>query len=115
MTTPLVVLHSAYGLNRGVQSVIDALEPSGLSIVAPDYYRGRMFTTQAAGIAHRDSLGYDTLLERVRGDLADVDPDASFLGFSLGASFAHRLVAERPRTRHLILLGNTNPVREGAS
>jgi len=111
MTTPLVVLHSAYGLNRGVQSVIDALEPSGLSIVAPDYYRGRMFTTQAAGIAHRDSLGYDTLLERVRGDLADVDPDASFLGFSLGASFAQRLVAERPTMRHLILVGHVGPTR----
>lgn len=115
MGTPVLVLHSAYGLTRGVQAVLAALSADGREVVAPDYYRGRVFTTEADGIGYRDSMGYDTLLDRVRGDIAGLPEDVSMIGFSLGASFAHRLVAERPRTRHLILLGNTNPVREGAS
>ncbi|MDO5628005.1 MAG: dienelactone hydrolase family protein [Mobilicoccus sp.] len=115
MGNPVLVLHSAYGLTRGVSAVVDSLAASGHDVVAPDYYRGRVFTTESEGIGYRDSMGYDTLLERVRGDIAGLPEDVSMIGFSLGASFAHRLVGERPRTRHLILLGNTNPVREGAT
>jgi len=110
MSGDLVILHSAYGLTRGVQAVADALAATGRPVHVPDYYRGRVFTTQAQGIAHRDAIGYATLLDRVRGDIAGLDERVSFLGFSLGASFAHRLVAERPTMGHLVLVGNTNPV-----
>lgn len=109
--TTLVVLHSAYGLTRGVRAVVEALEPTGLRVVAPDYYRGRVFTTQAQAVAHRDVLGREALLDRVRRDLADVEPDAAFLGFSLGGSFAQELVTERPTMRHLILAGFAARVR----
>lgn len=110
MSGDLVILHSAYGLTRGVRSVAEALAATGRRVHVPDFYHGRVFTTQAQGIAHRDAIGYRALYDRVRGDIADLDPGTSFLGFSLGASFAHRLVGERPTMGHLVLVGNTNPV-----
>lgn len=112
MDPPVLVLHSAYGRTSGVEAVVDAVAATGRRVIAPDYYRGRVFTTEAEGIAYRDSMGYDTLLDRVRADIADVPEDSSLIGFSLGASFAHRLLRERRRTRHLILLGHTAPVKD---
>ncbi|GAB48446.1 dienelactone hydrolase family protein [Mobilicoccus pelagius] len=110
MSADLVILHSAYGQTRGVRAVAEALAATGRRVHVPDFYRGRVFTTEAQGIAHRDAIGYQALLDRVRGDIAGLDPTTSFLGFSLGASFAHRLAAERPAMGHLVLVGNTNPV-----
>lgn len=116
MPRQLVVLHSAYGRTRGVIAVADALAGEDLEVIVPDFYRGEIFDGEAEGVAHRDEVGYTTLLQRVTDDLealGDIDEDAAFLGFSLGASFAQRLVKQRPQMSACILIGNTNPVRSG--
>ncbi|WP_040155757.1 dienelactone hydrolase family protein [Mobilicoccus massiliensis] len=112
MPAPIVVLHAAYGLTPGTLALAEDLRAAtGREVITPDYYRGEVFTDEARGVAHRDEVGYRTLLDRVRDDLVGVPSDAAFVGLSLGASFAQRLTAERPAMSLCVLIGNTNPVR----
>lgn len=110
MTDTLVVLHSAFGATPGFREVTDALAVGGRRVIAPDYYEGHAFTGDD-GIAYRDSVGASALLARVREHLADVPDDAAFVGFSLGAAFAQRLVLDRPAAPGLVLVGHVSPLR----
>lgn len=112
MTAPIVVLHAAYGLSRGTRALADALgAATGRETVVPDYYRGELFADAADGIAHRDEVGPRALLARVREDIDGVPGDAAFVGLSLGAAFAQRLVLDRPRAGACVLIGHAGPVR----
>lgn len=104
----VVLLHSALGLTNGMHSLAELLCFRGCAVEMPDYYAGRTFPTTAAGVAHRDQVGYRTLLARV----SELDVDrAALVGFSLGASFAQRLA--RPGVRLVALVGSVDPLPPG--
>lgn len=107
----ILLLHSALGLRPAVQEYADLLRADGHVVRTPDFYDGRVFDDQAAGIAYREEVGGRTLLGRVRGQLGDVSDDAVLAGFSLGAAFAQHLSAARPAARATILLHAVGPVR----
>lgn len=104
----VVLLHSALGLTDGVHAFGELLRTRGCAVETPDYYAGRTFGTTAAGIAHRDEVGYRNLLARISG--LDLE-GAALVGFSLGASFAQRLA--RPGVRLVALVGSVDPWPSG--
>ena len=107
----ILLLHSALGLRAAVGEYADLLRAGGHVVRTPDFYDGKVFDDQDAGIAYRDQVGGRTLLGRVREQLDDLPDDAVLAGFSLGAAFAHHLSAARPAARATILLHAVGPVR----
>ena len=107
----ILLLHSALGLREAVREYADLLRAGGHVVRTPDFYDGRVFDDQTAGIAYRDEVGGRTLLARVSDQLADLPDDAVLAGFSLGAAFAQHLSAARPAARASILLHAVGPVR----
>lgn len=107
----ILLLHSALGLRPGVLGLADELAALGHDVVAPDYYRGRVFDDEAGGIGHRDEVGGRRLFERVTRMIEDLPDDAALVGLSLGAAFAQRLAADRPRAVGVVLLHHASPPR----
>lgn len=98
----VLLLHSALGLRPGVHAFADLLRECGHEVTVPDYYEGHVFDDEAPGIAHRDA--HPEYFEAVRELAAALPPETVLAGFSLGAWFAQRLAARRPRARAAILL-----------
>lgn len=109
----IVFLHSAVGLTDGVHAMAQTLRDAGHTVTTPDYYEGRTFDTAEAGVAHRDEVGFRTLVDRVTALLADIDGPFVAAGISLGAAMAQRLGKKDPRTQAALLLhagGEAKPV-----
>lgn len=106
----ILLLHSAYGLRPAVTRFGEALRTRGHDVVVPDFYDGQVYADDA-GLAHRDEVGGRALFERLRPTLDSLPADAALAGFSLGAAFAQRLAADRPRAAAVILLHHVSPLR----
>ena len=109
----IVFFHSAVGLNDGVHAMAQTLRDAGHTVTTPDYYDGHTFDTAQAGVAHRDEVGFRTLVDRVGDAIADIDGPFVAAGISLGAAMAQRLGKKDPRTRAALLLhagGEAKPV-----
>lgn len=99
----VVVLHPWWGLNDFVRETCDRLADAGFVAFAPDLYDGRTATTIEDAKALRETLDHPETAERLT---ATTDAFASFravdgatiglVGFSLGASWALRLVDRVP-------------------
>ncbi len=110
----ILLLHSAYGLRPAVTRFADALHDRGHDVVVPDFYDGHVYADDA-GLAHRDEVGGRALLARLRPTLEALPPDAALAGFSLGAAFAQRLAADRPRAAAVLLLHHVSRQRDAWS
>lgn len=100
----ILLLHSAYGLRPAVTDFADLLRAGGHTVRTPDFYEGRVFDDAAEGLAHRDEVGARELFARVTAGMSAVPEEAVLAGFSLGAAFAQRLAADRPRAQAVVLL-----------
>ncbi|QBF45486.1 dienelactone hydrolase family protein [Janibacter limosus] len=98
----ILLLHSALGLRPGVHSFAELLRGRGHEVEVPDFYEGHVFDGEREGIAHRDA--HPEYFETVRELAATMPPETVLAGFSLGAFFAQRLAARRPRASAAILL-----------
>lgn len=106
----IVVFHHAQGLTPGIEAFADALRSEGHRVIAPDLYDGSTFDSLDAGVAHAESLGFDTIIERGMAAAAEVSSDAVYVGFSLGVMPAQRLAQTRPGARGAILLHASVPL-----
>ena len=107
--TEILLLHSALGLRPGVHAFAAELRAEGHTVHTPDFYEGAVFDDLDAGIDHRDTVGFDRLMETTSA-AADAAPDAHvFAGFSLGGWFAHHLARTRPSATGLLLLHEGEP------
>lgn len=110
---PLVVLlHSALGLRPAVRDAADLLRDHGHRVIAPDYYDGRVFDAVQDGLAYRDAVGAGELRRRVWAVAADAGEPAVYAGFSLGASYAQRLVVTGAPALGAVLMHNAQPVSD---
>jgi dienelactone hydrolase len=100
----ILLLHSALGLRPAVRDFADRLRALGHTVDTPDYYDGRVFEDQAAGIAYRDEIGPKDLLARLAPALESLPNEAVLAGFSLGSAFAQNLARKRPDAQAVILL-----------
>ena len=106
---PVVLLHSALGLRPAVHEHADRLRAAGHAVHAPDLYDGVTFGDTAAGLAHRDAIGWRAL--QARADAALPEGPLALVGLSMGVVLATRAAARRPDVRGALLLHAAAPYR----
>ena len=80
----VVIFHHSKGLTEDVLAFAAALRARGHRVHTPDLYEGVTFATLEDGIAHAESIGFATILERGRRAVIGLETDITYVGFSLG-------------------------------
>ena len=104
MRTVLILFHHAQGLTTGVHALADDLRAAGHRVTVPDLYDGATFADLAAGVAHAEALGMDTIIAQGEAAAAGLPDRAAYVGLSLGALPAQKLAQTRPGALAAILL-----------
>ncbi|GAA1929208.1 dienelactone hydrolase family protein [Brevibacterium antiquum] len=99
----LVLLHSALGKTPGIEAIADRYRAAGHTVLAPDVYEGRTFTTAEAGVGHSQDVGFSRLVDRAAAACADLTGEIVFAGLSLGAGIAQQLGKNDARARGALL------------
>jgi carboxymethylenebutenolidase len=110
---PVLLLHPWWGLNETIRDLADRLAGDGFTVMAPDMFEGRVFTTAQDAEANVKSLT-PTDGERIRAyTLAALDqlfasPDlrgerAAIIGLSFGAMEGTEVAGERPDIAALVM------------
>ncbi|BBG02471.1 MULTISPECIES: dienelactone hydrolase family protein [Pseudonocardia] len=99
----IVVLHHALGRTPGVRGFAAELTAAGHTVTVPDLFDGRTFDTVEAGVAHAQSIGFPTVVERAALAVAGLPPEQVYLGFSLGVVPAQQLAQTRAGARGAVL------------
>ena len=92
----VAVFHHSKGLTEDVREFAQALRAHGHQVHTPDLYDGATFATLEEGIAHAESIGFPTILERGRRAVDGIEPGLVYIGFSLGVLPAQLLAQTRP-------------------
>ena len=92
----VVLFHHALGLTRGVIEFADKLRGAGHLIHTPDLFEGRTFPSIDQGMAHGQTLGFETIANRGEDAVDGLTPHLVYAGFSLGVVPAQKLAQTRP-------------------
>lgn len=106
----VLLFHHALGLTRGVGWFADELRRAGHTVHVPDLYEGRTFDDLAAGGAHAQEVGFDTLVERGERAAEQLPAGVVYAGFSLGVLPAQKLAQTRPGALGALLFSACVPV-----
>jgi dienelactone hydrolase len=93
--THVILFHHAQGLTEGVEEFAQRLRDAGHEVVVPDLYEGRIFDSLDAGVAHAETIGFDTIIERGEAAADALPEDTVYAGFSLGTLPAQKLAQSR--------------------
>ncbi|EFL26875.1 conserved hypothetical protein [Streptomyces himastatinicus ATCC 53653] len=111
--SPILLLHSMYGLRPAVHAAADRLRAAGHEVHVPDLYEGRTADTAEEGMALKEEIGADELLKRaVRAAAPVSDRGLVYAGFSLGGSIAQNLALADDKARGLLLLHGTSDIAD---
>ncbi|MGW2324543.1 dienelactone hydrolase family protein [Streptomyces sp. NPDC001700] len=111
--SPILLLHSMYGLRPAVHAAADRLRAAGHEVLVPDLYEGRTADTAEEGMALKEEIGGDELLKRaVRAAAPVSDRGLIYAGFSLGGSIAQNLALADEKARGLLLLHGTSDIAD---
>ncbi|MFI0819239.1 dienelactone hydrolase family protein [Streptomyces sp. NPDC021098] len=111
--SPILLLHSMYGLRPAVHAAADRLRAAGHEVHVPDLYEGRTADTAEEGMALKEEIGADELLKRaVRAAAPVSDRGLVYAGFSLGGSIAQNLALADAKARGLLLLHGTSDIAD---
>jgi len=111
--SPILLLHSMYGLRPAVHAAADRLRAAGHEVHVPDLYGGRTADTAEEGMALKEEIGADELLKRaVRAAAPVSDRGLVYAGFSLGGSIAQNLALADAKARGLLLLHGTSDIAD---
>lgn len=113
--TNVVVFHHAQGLTPGIREFATRLDAAGHVVTAPDLFEGKTFDSVAAGVAFAEQIGFDNVLDRGKSATESLDPDAVYIGFSLGVLPAQLLAQTRAGARGAVLVSACVPVSEFGS
>lgn len=108
----VLLFHHALGLTSGCLALADDLRRAGHVVHAPDLYDGRTFADLAAGVAHAEALGFDTVLDRGRQAAQALPAELVYIGLSLGVMPAQLLAQTRPGAIGAVLLHACVPPAE---
>lgn len=105
----VVVFSSVHGCTPGLRGFAGVLEQAGHTVHVPDLLEGRLFADLAAGVAHAEEIGFDTVVERGRRAVEGLPAGCVYAGFSLGVLPAQALVQTRPGARGALLYSGCAP------
>ncbi|WP_394436994.1 dienelactone hydrolase family protein [Streptomyces sp. SGAir0957] len=108
----VLVFHHGHGLTAGVRAFAGELRRAGHTVHVPDLYEGRVFDTLEEGMAHAESVGFATLVERGTAAAGKLPADLVHVGFSLGVLPAQKLAQTRPGAKGAVLIEACVPVSE---
>ncbi len=111
----IILFHHAQGLTPGVHAFADDLRAAGHRVTVPDLFEGATFDTVQEGVAHADSVGFDTIVDRGRLAAEELPADLVYAGFSLGVMPAQILAQTRPGARGALFFSSCLPVSEFGS
>ncbi len=99
----VLLFHHAQGLTDGVAAFADDLRAEGHSVHVPDLYDGATFSTVDAGVAHAQSIGFDSIVDYAVATAENHPAHIVYAGFSLGALPAQKLAQTRPHGQGALL------------
>lgn len=99
----VILFHHAQGLTSGVHAFADRLRAAGHRVTVPDLYAGRTFPTVDEGVAHAQSVGFETITAAGVAAAEGMPERAVYAGFSLGTIPAQKLAMTRPGALAAIL------------
>lgn len=108
----VLLFHHVLGLTDGVRSFAASLREAGHVVHTPDLFDGRTFATIDDGIAHVDTVGFGTIVERGVAAADDLPAGLVYAGFSLGVLPAQCLAQTRPGARGAVLMEACVPLSE---
>ncbi|MCO8272152.1 dienelactone hydrolase family protein [Actinoplanes sp. TRM 88003] len=101
----VAIFHSAYGLRPSVHAAAGRMRAAGHTVVTPDLYGLPPADSLDQAAALADKVGWPEIVARGRAALRDMPPRTVLAGFSMGTGVVDALLAERPHTAGLLLLG----------
>jgi dienelactone hydrolase len=105
----VLLFHHALGLTPGVTAFADQLREAGHTVHTPDLFDGQTFDAIDDGVAHAESLGMETVVDR-GGEAAEGLPDELvYVGLSLGVLPAQKLAMTRPGATGAVFLYSCVP------
>ncbi|KAK1178509.1 dienelactone hydrolase family protein [Streptomyces sp. NBS 14/10] len=111
--SPILLLHSMYGLRPAVHTAADRLRAAGHEVHVPDLFEGRTADSAEDGMALKEEIGKDELLRRAVVAAAPLsDRGLVYAGFSLGGSIAQNLALGDEKARGLLLLHGTSDIAD---
>ncbi|MFD8871209.1 dienelactone hydrolase family protein [Streptomyces sp. NPDC059590] len=114
--SPILLLHSMYGLRPAVHAAADRLRAAGHEVHVPDLFEGRTADSAEEGMALKEEIGGDELLRRAVIAAAPLsDRGVVYAGFSLGGSIAQNLALGDEKARGLLLLHGTSDLPDDAA
>ncbi|WP_105565444.1 dienelactone hydrolase family protein [Microbacterium halophytorum] len=108
----IVLFHHAQGLTEGVRAFAGELIANGHTVHVPDLFDGRTFDTVEAGVAHAESIGFDTVLARGVAAAERLPRRIVYAGFSLGVIPAQCLAQTREGGTGALFFDGCLPVSE---
>ncbi|MGY6500992.1 MAG: dienelactone hydrolase family protein [Acidimicrobiales bacterium] len=108
----VVLFHHALGLTDGCRALADALRSAGHAVHAPDVFDGATFATVDDGVAHAESIGFGTIVERGAAAVRSMPQELVYMGLSLGVLPAQMLAQTRSGALGAVLLHSTVPLSE---
>lgn len=108
--TDVILFHHVQGLTPGVVALADALRAAGHRVTTPDLLDGAQFPTIEEGLAHVETLGMQTVVERGVAAAATLPERVVYAGMSLGVMPAQELAQNRPGALGALLLHSAVPV-----
>ncbi|MER7790675.1 dienelactone hydrolase family protein [Streptomyces sp. NPDC097640] len=114
--SPILLLHSMYGLRPAAHAAADRLRAAGHEVHVPDLFEGRTADSAEEGMALKEEIGGDELLRRAVVAAAPLsDRGVVYAGFSLGGSIAQNLALGDEKARGLLLLHGTSDLPDDAA
>lgn len=89
---PVLLLHPWWGVTPAVREWAGLLAGVGRRVVVPDLYEGRVASTVEEAEVLAEGLDHGAVLDRLDALTSEFTGSWAAMGFSLGASFASRLL-----------------------
>jgi carboxymethylenebutenolidase len=108
----VLLLHAWWGLKPFFKQVSDRLAEQGFTVLAPDYYQGRIAQTVDEGKALLEKRDNELMSETVKAakeylSLQNKGKPIAVVGFSMGANFSIDVAADNPDVAAAVLFYGT--------
>lgn len=105
----VVLFHHVLGLTPGVRAFATRLRARGHTVITPDLFSGRRFSTIDAGVEHAMDVGFDTIGRRAQAALGGFDGPIVVVGMSMGVMAAKSVIEQGSDVSAAVFLHSAFP------